>query len=251
MAIQGKLLIADDDTAFRESTAELLHQVGYECDCAASGSVVLDMLAQTPYDLVIADIRMPGNGDLELVRKLAKGPDIIPVILVTGYPSIMSAVPAVELPVAAYLIKPVDFKELHGHIKASLRNAKLLRSMRRAKERLQGWSKDMTKVEDSFEFGGGGDPACAATYLQLTFQNINNALLDVMHLAEDAFEVRAPGQQGICHLLNCPRLTASTDKIRKTVDVLEQTKTAFKSKQLADLRQELETFLKASRLDSE
>ena len=94
----GRILVADDDETFLYSTADLLRREGYQCDCALDGATAAEILRSHTHDLFIADVKMPGNSDLELVkeaRDVAKG---IPVILVTGHPSLDTAVEAIELP---------------------------------------------------------------------------------------------------------------------------------------------------------
>ncbi len=107
-----RVLIADDEEDFLRFTASLFEKEGYECDCATDAHSAIEKLKQRRYDAVISDIRMPGNDDLKLVRETARIQEGVPVILVTAYPSMDTAIPAVELPVRAYVEKPVEFREL-------------------------------------------------------------------------------------------------------------------------------------------
>ena len=90
-------------------TADLLRKEGYHCDCALDAATAAEMLRSDRYELLIADIKMPGNPQLELIKDLPNIAQDVPVILVTGYPSLNSAIQSVQMPVAAYLVKPVDF----------------------------------------------------------------------------------------------------------------------------------------------
>ena len=108
----GKIIIADDEQTFLMATAQLLRNEGFECDCARDAAEALRKMSANSYDLIIADIKMQGNSDLELVKRLSQMQDPVSIILVTGYPSQQTAIESVSLPVAAYLIKPVDFAEL-------------------------------------------------------------------------------------------------------------------------------------------
>lgn len=109
---RARILLADDEEDFLRFTANLFENEGYECDCATDAPSAVTRLEQRRYDAVISDIRMPGNDDLKLVREVARIQKGVPVILVTAYPSVDSAIPAVELPVRAYVEKPVEFREL-------------------------------------------------------------------------------------------------------------------------------------------
>ena len=61
MTQPGRILVADDEETFAESTADLLRREGYQCDTAREASIAATLLAGSQYDLLIADIRMPGN----------------------------------------------------------------------------------------------------------------------------------------------------------------------------------------------
>ena len=57
----GRILIADDEQTFLEAVADYLEDEGYECDCAPDGTTAAEKLQQNQYDVLISDIRMPGN----------------------------------------------------------------------------------------------------------------------------------------------------------------------------------------------
>lgn len=81
------------------------------------------------------------------------------------------------------------------------------------------------------------------TFLELTFQNITNALSDLKYLMAVLAEQTKDKQP--CHLFNCPRLESLTDGLAETVDVLKGTKSAFKSKNLGEIRRKLETLIQS------
>lgn len=107
---KGSVLIADDEPQFRDAMVQLLALEGYSCETAANAQACREVLSQKRFDVLIADIRMPGNTELELLEQIQ---DLkLPVIVVTGYPSVPSAIRAIKLPVVAYLVKPFNFSEL-------------------------------------------------------------------------------------------------------------------------------------------
>ncbi len=117
----GRILVADDEDTFLKATADLLRGRGYECNCANDAKVVAEMLRATKYDLLITDINMPGNKDLELIKDLQNYAKEIPVILMTGEPSLIPTIQSAQPPIVACLIKPFDFNELLEHVKVSIR----------------------------------------------------------------------------------------------------------------------------------
>ena len=72
MKTVGRILIADDEETFLESTAALLEREGYTIQTARTGAEALAAIEANPCDLLISDLEMPGNADLELVRRIAE-----------------------------------------------------------------------------------------------------------------------------------------------------------------------------------
>ena len=105
----ARILLADDEATFLAATADLLRREGYVCDEVGDAAAALALVSEGHYDLLITDLEMPGNADLQLVRDVGARSGGLPVIILTGYPSVRSAVASIELPVAAYLTKPVSF----------------------------------------------------------------------------------------------------------------------------------------------
>ena len=109
---RGRVLIADDDEAFRTATTAFLRRQGFDCESARDSSTATEKLRDADFELLISDINMPGNAGLEFVEKLPEIAAALPVILLTGHPSVQSAARSVRLRVAAYLVKPCDAEEL-------------------------------------------------------------------------------------------------------------------------------------------
>ncbi|MHB8957585.1 MAG: response regulator [Pirellulaceae bacterium] len=99
----GSILFVDDEETFRESTCRLLRREGFDCHGAADADEGLSILRANRFDLLVADIRMPANPELRIVRAARELDHTMPVILMTGYPSMETAIHSVELSVAAYL----------------------------------------------------------------------------------------------------------------------------------------------------
>lgn len=116
----ARIVVADDEPLFLRTTAELLRKSGYECTCAADGSAALEALGREPFDLIISDLNMPGNLKLELLREGRQRWPEIPLIVVTGAPSLPTAIESVRLGIADYLLKPVKFGDLLSSVKRAL-----------------------------------------------------------------------------------------------------------------------------------
>jgi CheY-like chemotaxis protein len=242
MASLGRILVADDEELCLRTTADMLREGGYECSCALDAATAIDMLGEQDYDLLVADIDMPGNRELELVREVPRITDGVSVILLTGKPSVDSAVESFHLPVSAYLVKPVKMRELLDQVGASIARAGLRRAVLRAGKRAEDWRRELASLEEALEAAPRGSaPPSVDAFAALSVRNIVGSLLDLTHVTEA--QASENGDKGACHLLECPRLRALSDAVTRTISVLEGTKSAFKSRELGSLRRELERLI--------
>ncbi len=115
-----RILVADDEPLFLRTTAELLRKAGYECVCAADGNAALQALAREHFDLVLSDLNMPGNLKLELLREGRRQWPEIPLIIITGAPSLPTAIESVRLGITDYLLKPVKYDDLLASVRRAL-----------------------------------------------------------------------------------------------------------------------------------
>jgi excisionase family DNA binding protein len=103
-----RVLVVDDEASIRDLLSKTLALAEYDVDTAGDGAAALDrMRTSTPgYDLLIADLKMPGMDGLQLIRQVKKLKADLPVIIITGFSTESSAIEAVNLGVAGYLTKP-------------------------------------------------------------------------------------------------------------------------------------------------
>ncbi len=104
--INKKILIVEDERETRISMFEFLSAKGYQVMVAENGHMALEMLDNNPVDLVISDIRMPEMSGLELLRCLRVKNPALPVIIVTGFASVDTAVEAMKRGAYDYVLKP-------------------------------------------------------------------------------------------------------------------------------------------------
>lgn len=116
----ARILIIDDDRAFRVSTRALLADEGYEVDAAGSGDEGLARLQQGRYQLVLLDLKMEGRSGLSVLEELRRTGHSMPVLMLTGYASVDSAVQALKLGADDYLTKPCDNDLLRSKIRGIL-----------------------------------------------------------------------------------------------------------------------------------
>ena len=106
------ILIVEDEEVLRQSLAELLVDEGYEVHQAGDGKEAYDFILKQPIDLILTDIRMPNMDGIELMGKLQQTAPQTPVIILTAYGTVESAVAAMRSGAHDYLLKPVNFDEV-------------------------------------------------------------------------------------------------------------------------------------------
>lgn len=236
------ILVADDDANCRNTTVAFLSGAGYQCDRAATGDEAVSLLKQTRYDLLLSDIEMPGNSNLHLIEMLPEIQPGLPVILLTGFPTIQTAAHSVTLSVFAYLIKPVEPEELLAKVSRAVELARCYRKVAGTRERLLAACKDLDHIESSLRLSASNDARSSMlAYLDLTMQNVASSLLEMRQL----FEAMAAGSGKTPEMewMQSARPLVLINALRETIAVLAATKGAFKSKELAELRRKLETLL--------
>ena len=134
----GRVLLVDDEPAICSVFAESLSEAGYLVETAASGNEALERLASPDYDLVLSDIAMPGMDGLELMRAVRERDLDLPVVIMTGNPTLVSAVHAIEFGALRYLTKPVHEPELLAAVDHGIRLGRLARLKREALAELGG-----------------------------------------------------------------------------------------------------------------
>jgi DNA-binding response OmpR family regulator len=117
------ILLVDDEMTLGKGLEKILKKEGYTVDYATTGQGALEYFGQKPYDLLVADLRLPDIDGMEVVKK-AKGKNPqLPVIIITGYGSVPSAVGAMKLGVFDYLSKPFTKNEFVDSVQGALKES--------------------------------------------------------------------------------------------------------------------------------
>jgi len=126
MSIQ-RVLVADDDSLSREFLSEACRSFGLQVEAVASGEQAIERLRRNGIDLVLTDMRMPGISGVELVRTMGKDFPEVPVVLVTAHGTVETAVQAMQLGAADFMVKPCSPQALELVIKRLDRTQRLER----------------------------------------------------------------------------------------------------------------------------
>lgn len=241
-----RILIADDDADYVKMIIRYLSGLGYLCEGAPDAPAAAEKLAAGDFDLLISDIEMPGNKDLWLIRRAAEIAPGLPVILVTGYPSVTTAIDSHSLAVFAYLVKPPDFTELTAQVKKAVSQYRVFRAVNATEARMAGWMTDLTALRESVQsYSAGSHNNQLRSYVSLTFNSMVGAMTELRTLLD--FSYREDQATEICQLAGCPLKHRFETLMEEAVTALRDTKGSFKSKEIADLRKRFERMLEAER----
>jgi DNA-binding NtrC family response regulator len=101
-----KVLVIDDERIVIDSIAKILKEERIDVDSTLSGRQGIEMALQNDYDLVLSDLRMPDIGGMRVLRDIKRAKPKLPVVIITGYATVPSAVQAMKLGAAEILEKP-------------------------------------------------------------------------------------------------------------------------------------------------
>src|SRR5438552_2953326 len=122
----AKILVVDDEPSILRLLQEALTQWGYSVKAASSGTEAVEAVRAEMFDAVITDIRMPEMSGLELLKEVKRQDESIEIVMMTGYPTIASAVEALKEGAYDYLSKPLILDELR-HLMARMMERRFLR----------------------------------------------------------------------------------------------------------------------------
>ncbi|MBN1606168.1 MAG: EAL domain-containing protein [Polyangiaceae bacterium] len=185
--VSGRVLVVEDDDRVRRTFGRILENAGFEATPATSGQEALAAIAEGDLEVVLSDIAMPNMDGIALLRAVREHDLDLPVILVTGNPSVESAARAIEYGALKYLIKPVERSVLVETVRHAVKLRGIARLKRQAasllgtSDRLVG---DQAGLESSL--------ARALATLSMAYQPIVNPRIRQVAAFEALVRTREP-----------------------------------------------------------
>ncbi|HBU37334.1 MAG TPA: two-component system response regulator, partial [Planctomycetaceae bacterium] len=130
------ILIVDDDKAHLSMLETMLKGWGYSVEGVEDGADAIEKVMETPFDAVLMDVRMAKVGGIEALSRIKEYNPAIPVVIMTAYTSVDTAVEAMKLGAYDYLTKPLNFEELKMTLERSLDHMTLIKENESLKERI-------------------------------------------------------------------------------------------------------------------
>jgi two-component system response regulator HydG len=204
------ILVVDDEPTARSGLSRLLGDEGYTVSTAGDGNEALSRVDERPADVVVTDLRMPGMDGMGLLEALRERGHKVPVIVVTAYGDVTSAVEAMRKGAEDYLTKPIDFEALTLAIDRTLARVELRQETETLRRQLA------EKTGTGFEGLLGVSPAMQRVYR--TAQQVAPARATVLITGESgtgkgelarAIHARSPRVSGRFITLQCAALAES------------------------------------------
>jgi DNA-binding NtrC family response regulator len=107
-----RILVVDDELLIRDLLYDFFASRNFDIVLAESGTKALDILCAEDVDLILTDLKMPDMDGLEMVKRSGAKEKGTPVIIMTGFPSVESAIEAIKLKVSDYIVKPFNINRL-------------------------------------------------------------------------------------------------------------------------------------------
>ncbi len=207
----GRVLVVDDDPAMRRVCARVLGNEGWEVVVVEGGKAAIASVCDKtiPFDCVVSDVHMPEIDGFALIAAIRRYDDDLPVLLMTGDPSLDGAVRAMDTGAVSYLSKPFDHETLAAGVARAARRHGVARMRRRARSTTDG---ELTSMAARF------DSALARSWM--AFQPI----IDVTLSRPFAFEALVRTDEGS---LNRPDvLIATAERLGRIHDLGRTVRTA-------------------------
>ncbi|MFP5384277.1 MAG: response regulator [Gammaproteobacteria bacterium] len=247
MSQAGRILLIEDEEVLSTTLAELLQRRQYACDVERDLAAARQRIAEvgTGYNAVITDINLPDGSNLEMLDALPRCATCPPLIVITGFPSVQTTLRALQYRVFAYLVKPFDMEEFLATVDRAVIQHRLAQRAEVSRQRLARLSEHLSALQ---QMGAtrGEQPLdqSLVDYAMLLLANNAESLGEAM----DALRLVDPKRFGqpVRALARNPEREMLREAMEHTVKVLESTRRSFKSRELADLRRQLEVALEVA-----
>jgi DNA-binding response OmpR family regulator len=148
----GNILVIDDEEGLRHTLGRVLRQAGYEVTTAGEGNEALRLVNSgyenaSPFDVVYLDIRLPGMDGLQVLKEIRQRDAHLPVILLTAFGSLSTALEALRLGATDYLLKPIDPEVLVARTRVLLDEQALEKRRREMREQIEALQAELRVLE--------------------------------------------------------------------------------------------------------
>ena len=184
MSNSGKVLVVDDEPDFTEFLEWQLKKNNYRVMTANSGETGYNLIVSHIFDVLIADIRMPGMSGIELIEKALKRQPDLQCIVITGHGDIDTAIEAMRVGAVNYLRKPAGIDEIQIAIVKAMEKLRLIIENREKNIELQNANRELKEIRKELELALNNETANRfEAEKEIDRLKLRNATVELLHLS--------------------------------------------------------------------
>jgi len=248
MDLTCRMIVVGRTDNFIGSVSDYLSKQGVTSEFFTDPVKSLTALQDSIVSLLIVEYNPDGCFNGDYLFKVHEQSDDLSIALVIPSMETQLRGDLFSLPIMECLVLPLDYERLMNLIRKACTYRQATVKIRECREQLENWVQELVNIELSLK-SDSRLPAYIPvnSFLSITFRNILQLMMDIQQITLSFVN---PGiEPEACHLFNCPRLLELTRSLMDTVDVLEKTKHAFKSRELGILRQRLEKVINGEKIE--
>lgn len=115
--MEKSVLVVDDELLIRDLLYDFFLEKGFKVSVADSGAGALEKLGKQSFDVLLVDLKMPAMDGIEFIKEVRKKKIETPVVIITGFPSLETALEALRARVCDYIIKPFNINQLFATVR--------------------------------------------------------------------------------------------------------------------------------------
>jgi DNA-binding NtrC family response regulator len=242
----NEILLIEDDPQVASALQLVLRQARHPCDIAPNAKTATEFFHRKKYRVVITDVNIPDGDGIELVASFLQRRRV-PIIVITGNPTLQSALAAMRISVVAFMLKPFEPDALLIELERALAAERSWAKVAQTIERVESWRSELVAF-DSLLSSTAHPGETAAALLAMTARQLMEGMAD-LRLQIAALTAGGSASDAAGTALNASRPVALLEAIRDTIAVLDRTKDAFRSRELGELRKRLELLLGSERAE--
>lgn len=242
MLSNPNILTLSNDAPFLEMINQLAKSHGYRCEISPDINAFSERAHTNSHDLILVDVDPPASPVVDIIKRVHEKKQGLPVIIVTRNLAVSADILLANARVRSFHLKPVDPEALAQSVSSALSYRKVYLVVHQLRVEIEEAHKRFQILEQC-----AGDEATlpgqldADEIMAIVRHAASDAMAKLHHVANSAAEYGIPlTAYGVAP---CPHIDHVFRIVRHTIDVLKETKGAFKSKALAELRKDLETLV--------
>jgi signal transduction histidine kinase len=145
---QPSILFIDDDPHILHSLGNVLQSLGYKVQCHNDSNAVIPLIREKEFDLVLTDLRMQGKNGLDVLKEVKASQPTTPVVILTGYATLFSAIEALQEGAYDYLVKPCNIQEMRMTVDRGIKEKRITQERDHYFEMLQIRNRELKVAVD-------------------------------------------------------------------------------------------------------